>query len=344
MYRHSFVNTQEDSRVSIKFTVIVPVYNAQDYLKDCIESIIHQTYTNLEIILVDDGSPDDCPAICDRYAAQDPRIIVIHKANGGVTSARQAAAETATGDYICCVDSDDYIALDYIERMHDAIEEYDADIVCCNFCFASEDGIVPDNRVKYSVYNRSRIESEIFPALLQTVRGTYFHPTIWAKAIKRELFSSVQKKVDKSLWMGEDQAVSVPCVYQSSMIVTLEECLYYYRYNPQSATRRGSAMPWDGLKSLMAFFREEINMEEADFQAQYDRRVAHDFYGTAKSQFNRKEPYSVIRADIMSHMNDPFFSTPIQNSHFHGSIKMKLIDTCLKHKWVFPIWVASIIK
>lgn len=101
----------------LKFSIIVPIYKVQNYLNECIDSILGQTYTNIEVILVDDGSPDECPAICDSYAARDPRVIVIHKENGGLVSARQAGAQRATGNYICCVDGDDYIAPNYIEKM-----------------------------------------------------------------------------------------------------------------------------------------------------------------------------------------------------------------------------------
>lgn len=106
----------------LKFSIIVPIYKVQKYLDECIESILSQTYANIEVILVDDGSPDECPAICDSYAARDPRVIVIHKENGGLVSARQAGAQRAVGNYICCVDNGDYGAPDYTESMVDILE------------------------------------------------------------------------------------------------------------------------------------------------------------------------------------------------------------------------------
>ena len=99
-----------------RYSIIVPIYKIEQYITQCIESIIHQTYKNIEIILVDDGSDDNCPVICDEYALKDDRIKVIHKENGGLVSARKAGALEATGDYICCVDGDDYIAENYIEE------------------------------------------------------------------------------------------------------------------------------------------------------------------------------------------------------------------------------------
>ena len=104
-------------------SIIVPVYNAEQYLEKCVNSIINQTYTNLEIILVDDGSPDNCGAICDEYAKKDSRIKVIHKSNGGVSSARNRALECLTGEYVAFVDSDDYIHQDYINVLYNALSD-----------------------------------------------------------------------------------------------------------------------------------------------------------------------------------------------------------------------------
>ena len=115
-------------------SVIVPVYNVEPYLKQCLDSIIAQTYTNMEIIIVDDGSPDNCPAICDLYAKADNRIKVIHKENGGLSSARNAGLEIAAGEYIGYIDSDDYIAPGMFEKMMLAMSCHsNAGVVTCSF-------------------------------------------------------------------------------------------------------------------------------------------------------------------------------------------------------------------
>lgn len=112
-------------------SVIVPIYNVEKYLKRCLDSIVKQTYTNLEIILIDDGSPDRCGEICDIYEKEDRRILVIHKENGGVSEARNKGIDQATGRYIVFVDADDYIEEDMIEKLYCAVLKYDADIACC---------------------------------------------------------------------------------------------------------------------------------------------------------------------------------------------------------------------
>ena len=110
-------------------TVVLPIYNVEKYLDRCMKSIVNQTYRNLEIILVDDGSPDHCPEICDRWAETDNRIRVIHKENAGLGMARNTGIENASGEYICLFDSDDYVALDLVEKAYTLAQESQADIV-----------------------------------------------------------------------------------------------------------------------------------------------------------------------------------------------------------------------
>jgi len=117
----------------LKISVIVPVYKVEPYLRKCLDSIVGQTYSNLEIILVDDGSPDNCGAICDEYAAKDDRVIVLHQENAGVSAARNAGLNVSTGDYISFVDSDDWIEPDMYEYLLDAMTVQDADIASCGF-------------------------------------------------------------------------------------------------------------------------------------------------------------------------------------------------------------------
>ena len=111
-------------------SVIVPVYKAEKYLEECVYSILNQSYTNFELILVDDGSPDGCPALCDRFARQDSRVRVIHRKNGGVSASRNTGLAAAGGAYVAFIDDDDYIAPDYLEKLLAAAEESGADALC----------------------------------------------------------------------------------------------------------------------------------------------------------------------------------------------------------------------
>lgn len=324
--------------MEIMFSVIVPVYRVSDYLEKCIESILQQTYQDFELILVDDGSPDDCPQICDKYAQADSRIRVIHKENGGLVSARQAGAKEANGDYICCIDGDDWVAPDYLESFAKSIKLCNADIVCCNSYLAQIDGNKEcKSGIAPGVYDRARIEKELFPLLLENEKNQYFPPSLCMKAIRRNLFQPEQAEVDPSIVIGEDRAVEIPCVCRSNYIVMLDDCLYYYRVNTQSMTRNKKGFSWDSLEAFALHLPRRLDLNEYDFQAQYDRLITHQFFLTAKSQFNRDEPYSVIRREILNKMNEPVFAGPIQRCHFSGSVRAKLMECCLKQRMIFLI-------
>lgn len=127
-------------------SIIVPIYNVEKYLSRCIDSIVQQSYQDLELILVDDGSPDGCGVICDRYAEKDPRINVIHQKNAGVSAARNAGLSCATGQWIGFVDPDDYIAMDMYQEMIDAMETTDAELVVCGYDYVDEDGKIDEQR------------------------------------------------------------------------------------------------------------------------------------------------------------------------------------------------------
>lgn len=127
-------------------SVIVPIYNVEKYLTKCIESIINQTYENLEIILVDDGSPDNCPIICDEYAKRDSRVKVIHKKNGGLSDARNAGLDIATGEYIMFIDSDDFVEIDMMESMMNNMIDNNVDLVVCNIKYIYDNS----EKVKYN--------------------------------------------------------------------------------------------------------------------------------------------------------------------------------------------------
>lgn len=327
--------------MSIKISVVVPIYKVEAYLEECIESIIHQSYNNLEIILVDDGSPDRCPEICDEYALKDSRIVVIHKENGGLVSARKAGAKRATGNYVCCIDGDDYIAEDYIKKMAEAAEESNADVVCCGCCFVSEEE-KSNHPIPFrpGVYDRLSIEKDIFPFLIQSEDGRYFPLTLCMKAIRSSIYIPAQLRVDPDIICGEDQACAIPCIYKSNCVVILKDCLYYYRQHGNSVTKKSSA-PWNGFLKWMEHIRAEIDLSQYDFQEQFYRRVVHEFYSVSKSQFLRDEPYKVIRDDIHKHSNIPLIREAVKNAHFTGSIKMKLIMLALKNQWVYPIYVAA---
>ena len=227
-----------------KISVIVPVYNVEDYLEECIESILGQTYKNLEIILVDDGSTDNSSKICDTYEKKDNRIKVIHKENGGLSSARNNGLKHITGDYISFVDSDDFINKTMYEKLYMAIKQYDADVVKSNFANVKDGKVVETKSTGESkLYNREE-------AMLNYMKTPYkynkhFKVVVWDALYKRELFDGIQ--FPEGL-LYEDGYVTPKVIFKSKRLVHLDESLYYYRINDKGIMSQG--MTQKSLKSI----------------------------------------------------------------------------------------------
>ncbi len=210
-------------------SVIIPVYQVEAYLKQCIDSVISQSYKNLEIILVDDGSPDTCPQICDTYAEMDARIKVIHKQNGGLSDARNTGLEIASGDWIAFVDSDDYMEPTMLQSLYDAAIEQGADISVCNALFFNgSETWTPDwFSVKCGQLNGMEIlKSGRIPTALVVA---------WNKLYRRKIFATLRYPVGR---IHEDEAIAHEVLGLCGKIVCIDKKLYYYRQNPEGITKK----------------------------------------------------------------------------------------------------------
>lgn len=232
-------------------SIIVPIYMVERYLGICIESIINQTYKNLEIILVDDGSPDRCSEICDLYARKDHRIIVIHKPNGGLVSARKAGLAAATGTYVGYVDGDDWIEPNFYEQLYTAITANNADIVCTgqsrdlfNQCVCFYNPLSP------GIYENEDLKF-LYTNMLSY--GEFYRPGIttyvWNKLVKRKLLFPVQMDVDERISIGEDAAVTYPLLMSCKKVCIINDSTYHYRQREDSM-----------LKQTIAFNKERITL------------------------------------------------------------------------------------
>jgi glycosyltransferase involved in cell wall biosynthesis len=232
-----------------KISVIIPIYKVEKYLNECIDSVISQTYKNLEIILVDDGSPDNCGKICDEYAQKDNRIKVIHKPNGGLVSAWKAGVEISTGEYIGFVDGDDYVKPEMYEKLLEAIIINDADIAETDYI---SDGIKTDkNRDKTFVFdnvNKAEFLNEYFN-FWESEKN--IHPVRWDKLFDSRLIKDNLKYCNSGLTLGEDFNITLCAVADSKKIVLIPEKLYFYRNNRESMTRKYDSHLWEN--SLLLF-------------------------------------------------------------------------------------------
>lgn len=210
-----------------KISIIIPVYKVEAYLPKCIESIIHQTYHDLEILLVDDGSPDKCGEICDQYAHRDNRIHVIHKENGGVACARNDGIEYASGEYISFIDSDDWIAENAYEILYQGLKQYDADCAVgrCVTVIEKNGALIPKKNSNSTV--RCETASEAMKHVL--LSGS----AIWNRLFKREVFQQIRFPLGR---INDDEVVALHAYAECKNIVFLNQDTYYYRIRQNSIT------------------------------------------------------------------------------------------------------------
>ncbi len=212
------------------FSVIVPIYNIEKYIKICIESVLSQSFSDFELILVDDGSPDRCGAICDEYAEKDARIKVIHKENGGLVSARQAGILAAGGEYVFHLDGDDALCPDALESAEQIIRETGADIVSFSYrCSVNgQIGEVVEDLAEEGLYNKQEIARQLFPKLLSDENMNHIFYFLWGKAIKRELAAKHQRNVNPAISLGEDLSCIVPCYLEAESVYMCRKAVYLY--------------------------------------------------------------------------------------------------------------------
>lgn len=275
-------------------SVVVPIYNVEPYLRTCVDSIIHQTYKNLEIILVASESTDNSVAIAEEYATNDPRIFVIYRPKLGLSDGRNAGINVAKGKYICFVDSDDYIAPAYVTTLHSLCTEYNADIAQCSFQrFYSE------NVTKPETYSEKRVMVFDGISMCENLYNSYgYYSTVaWTKLYKTSLFATIRYPVGE---LYEDTSTTYKLFYAADRVVMIPEKLYHYRM------RDGSIMhtSWSeknliGLKVMedrLEFFKDKQlpNLVSKTICRCYE--LAKRYYASAlKSYPENKELHELLR-------------------------------------------------
>lgn len=211
-------------------SVVIPVYNVSSFLKRCLDSVIEQSYSNLEIILIDDGSTDDSGKICDRYSEKDQRIIVIHQRNGGLSAARNSGIKVATGEYITFIDSDDWIETDYILYLAKLLEKFNADFSQCSFNYIDKDKKIYNNVTNTG--NEVLFNQE--DALTDLLLTKHLISSAWGKLYRRDFFNKFSYPEGK---LFEDIPVTYDIVLHSNTIVFGDRAYYNYFYNTDSISK-----------------------------------------------------------------------------------------------------------
>jgi glycosyltransferase involved in cell wall biosynthesis len=248
-------------------SVIVPVYKVEKYLRHCVDSILTQSYTDFELLLIDDGSPDGCPKICDEYAESDSRVRVIHKPNGGLISARNEGIRAARGDYVCILDGDDWALENMLQFIHDTVEQSPEPLDMVLFAAHNvyEDHLEETvNDVPEGYYDRERLEKEIFPYLLtDTRRGLQvgvIQAHTWDKAFKRELLTEHYTREER-IRVFTDVPMTYECLLHSQNVYICNEPLYMYNKTNEGSIRAVSKenLLTKSFRYLILYMREHLN-------------------------------------------------------------------------------------
>lgn len=316
-----------------KISVILPVYKVEKWLNRCLESIVNQTFKNLEIILVDDGSPDNSGKLCDEWATKDKRIKVIHKENGGVSSARNIGIDKATGDYITFVDPDDYIDLTMYEKLLKRDVNNEADIIMCGFSRSYEDGqIICENEL-----NLLKCENEsILPYFFyggREVKNSQVYTSHIMGCVWRSLFKKniIGKTRFDNLSMCEDVLFCIKIYEKVPIVKVVNENLYYYFQSAEGVTRNVNGKMITNLKNFSIASYDIIStlLSKKDFEL-----AKFHIYQLNASAIARCEDKALVN----SFKKDDFFNKLNKRCNYKEyqrqtkGFKYKLINFILHYK------------
>ncbi|MBR5824695.1 MAG: glycosyltransferase [Paludibacteraceae bacterium] len=303
-------------------SVIVPIYGVEKYLEQCLDSILNQTYRHLEIILIDDGSPDRCGEICDRYASQDSRIQVIHQTNQGLSAARNAGMNIATGEYISFIDSDDYIAPHFYEKLLEGFKKHpEAKVTACQV-FKNEDGEITPLNSKWN-HQHSTIYSSRW--CQDAILGKN-NVTVWNKLYQAELLKEIRFRkgriVEDVLFMYDFLPI---CISQQAMLLLLPDYLYYYRIRQGSICRCSTPILPESIRCRKEIAKSS-RIEYPDFSRAVNRMANQEiifFNGQLELNKEWKRKYTATFRPLLKQI--PFSEIIRYDVSFNSKIALFII-------------------
>lgn len=324
------------------YSVIVPIYKVENYLPQCIESILEQTYNNFELILVDDGSPDNCPALCDKYAKKDRRVKVIHKQNGGVVSARKAGLSIAQGEYICFVDGDDFVSNDMLETYERILCRQKVDVICAGYSKYNNDGevIKVQQNVKSGFYDKNDLQTEFYCQMLSTRPFFHFniHPSVWSKCFRKQIAELVYRNIPDNISLGEDVAATYAILLKSSLVGVIDYWGYMYRQNLTSMTHTYDKNLYEKVRNLVRYLKEVERTTEWQAESQIDEYAVFLLILAKDNEFkyNKSEAYGQKKINMKRYLNDLLFKEALNRVRIDG-LRNKFMVHCFKTQFLFPI-------
>ncbi|MBR5507737.1 MAG: glycosyltransferase family 2 protein [Clostridia bacterium] len=313
------------------FSVIVPVYKVEDYLPSCIDSILNQTFDDYEIILVDDGSPDSCPEICDRFSGEYQKIRVIHKENGGLASARIAGIKIAQGDYVFNLDSDDLIENDTLEYAHKIICETNCEILSFAYKWIKGSKVVSvtNDGLEEGLYRGKDIEKHIYTRLLMDKNMNHISYYLSGKAIKREFLLPNQLGVNEKISLGEDLCCVISCYLKTQSVYISKKEAYFYTVREDSLSKDFNANQICLVENVIEEIQKNETEKISDFDDQLNRYSAFMCFAILASA--AEGDYFKSIKNIKSNIDKSVHKEKIQRAKFDKiSVKSRISILLMK--------------
>ena len=320
------------------FSIIVPCYNVEAYVEKCIESVMAQTFSDFELILVDDGSTDKTLAILNSFRMIDSRIKIVSKKNGGLTSARKAGLEVAEGEYIVPIDGDDWISPNYLVNFYTAISKYHPDVLSCGYIRASDERLTeyPPSTInmRHGYFSKEELIQHLYPELLYSI------PFLCSKVCKKQLYYKYQMTLDNRIIMGEDGAITYPMLIEANSFYVLNDCLYYYRFNSGSITgNKRKYIPWDNVLLKTERFVSLLPLDKYNLDVQVASLTIHSVTNVILSHF-RNEKYSTVVNETKHIMEKKGIKKYIVGAIKCPDIRVRIAAIALRYRlyWLLKLW------
>lgn len=267
----------------------MPIYNVEKYLPQCVDSILNQDYVDFELILVNDGSPDDSLSICRQYAKKDKRVRVINKPNGGSTSSRKAGAKVAKGEYVICVDSDDYVEQGYFSCVARSLDEFNPDIVVLShYSLEGNKKILRKDFAVQGFLQGKEYEEVRDKFIYDSTDINISNPGIisyssWCKVVRREIYVKAQEQVDDKIVIGEDMLCSLYCLQLAKSMVCLDESFYVYRILNNSMMHSYNVKKFEHFENTIKALVESGIVDNRRIYAYAFHALCNEYAGIAES-------------------------------------------------------------
>ena len=326
----------------VKFSIIIPVYNSEKYICQCIESVINQTFSDFELILVDDGSRDNSGNICAEYATKDNRIKVLRKNNAGAHFARKSGLAAASGEYVCFVDADDYIDSGYLEAFVKIIDEHNPEVAMVDTIrFDDSKQTVLPNALDEGLYIEERL-SEVKKNLIHSSnlpKGNLGPITLslWNKCYKKGIISVHLNNLTENIVLGEDMAITMPLVANCQSLYVSKYVGYYYRDNPTSIVNSFRKDDFEKDKILIKYLDNKMPSHYESISFYLAFRMKSYLVATAKASASFSEFKDLIKNNFSKKEYERVKDVIKKDNNF----KQKILFYLLRHKLLIFVWIMA---